>query len=98
MKIINVCESTNGILTFIESFIINEKFANLKYSHFWTEKEAVEKAESLFAQCIKDNYRFDDSQNKEEIIEEALQQGVFADEGGNYYEVAIVWSGININE
>jgi len=97
MRIINVIQTNAGIIESVESFVIDEWLSKTN-NFFFTEKEAIEKAESLFAQCIKDNYRFDDSQNKEEIIEEALEQGVFADEGGNYYEVAIVWSGININE
>lgn len=97
MQIINVIQTDAGIIQSVESFIIDESLSKTN-KYFFTEEEAVEKAENLFVQCIKDNYKFDDNQNSEEIIEEALSEGVFADEGGNYYEVIIVWSGINVNE
>ena len=97
MKIRNVVQTESGIVRSIESFITNDELAKTN-NFFFTEKDAIKKAEDLFVQCIKDNYRFDEEQNEKEIIKEALEQGIFADEGGNYYEVVIFWSGINVNE
>lgn len=90
MRIINVIQIQAGIIESVESFpILNED------DPIDTQNQ-VEQAEKLFVQLIKDNYRFDDEQNEDEIIEEALDNGYFADEGGNYFEVSIVWSIVNL--
>lgn len=96
MKIINVCEATNGILTSIESFIIEDtlgRFQNNKY--FFTEKEAVEKAENLFKTKLLEHGAV-----LEDDIEDILDSGYieFYSKNHETIELYIFWSGINVNE
>jgi hypothetical protein len=81
MRILNVVELEDGIVNKITSFII----VNDENLH-----EVVKKAESLFEKCIKENYKFEDDEDKNEIIEFAIENGDFETYGG--YNVCLIWS------
>lgn len=95
MKIINVCEATNGILTSIESFMINPKLSEPFSKYFFTEKEAVEKAKNLFKTKLLEHGAV-----LEEHLDKYLDDGYIEFQNRNHelIELYIIWSGINVNE
>ena len=92
MKIINVCEATNGILTSIESFVVNTKFSD----YFFTEKEAVEKAENLFKTKLLEHKADLRDNNIDFYLDEGYIE--FTNKRHETIELYIIWSGINVNE
>lgn len=82
MKIINVVEIKNGVVSSIESFPI--------WENFFSEEEAVEAAEERFlSKAVQNGMKLRESGD-------ALDRGNY--DGNNGYEVLIHWSAINVNE
>ena len=84
MRIINVLEMMGGIPEFIQSFPIYEEQLS---------EEVVEQAENFFISRIHEFYTFEDDENKEQIIQDAIDNGSFETSEG--VEIYIIWSDID---
>jgi formate-dependent nitrite reductase cytochrome c552 subunit len=113
MKIINVIEVINGMISSVESWLIDD-ILTLSNDNYFTEEEAVIRAETLFLNKAKEegldketnienwNHKQSDNFPHEylkdiEICEQSILENGYWD-NGNGYEVMIYWSGINVNE
>ena len=79
MRIINVIEILNGIISGVESFgIFEEQLA----------QDIINTAEKNFIDKIRENQK----DITEEDVESYLEEGYFFDDNG--YEITIIWSDI----
>lgn len=85
IDVINVFEIVNGVISKIESFVILDNSED--------KSLLIKQAENMFECYIRENYHFDEEENQEEIITNAIEEGYFTDNNG--YEVQLVWSNVN---
>lgn len=83
MRIINILTIVSGTPHQIESFAIYEE----QLSQY-----VVDEAEKIFKQSILDNYTFQEQDNKDEILEEAVENGYF---DMMDWEVYLIWSNVD---
>jgi len=83
MRVINVIEVVENAVVGIESFGVFEEQLS---------QEVVEKAEELFTKKIREFIGGDETD--EGYIEDALENGYYADSTKGYYYVCISWSDI----
>lgn len=85
MRIINVIETINDVVENVESFpILEDQFS----------QEIVEKAENRFLEGIQNHYQIDE--DWDDVLQEALENGYFSKNNGDYYTVYLVWSNVNL--
>jgi len=83
MRVINVIEVVENSVVGIESFGVFEEQLS---------QEVVEKAEKCFTDKIREFIGGDETD--EQYIEDALENGYYADSTKGYYYVCISWSDI----
>ena len=79
-RIINVLTIEKGIPTEIKSFEIYEEQLS---------GEVIEEAEKYFKNLIKQNYKFIEEEDEEEILEKAVEEGYFDTQNKSFY---LIWS------
>ena len=84
MRIINIVEQLSGVITNITSFGIFEEQLS---------SEVVEVAEEFFKNQILKNENFE-NKDEEDILFNAIENGHYEQENGNYYTIDIIWSDI----
>jgi hypothetical protein len=83
MRVINVIEVVENAVVGIESFGVFEEQLS---------QEVVDKAEELFTKKIREFIGGDETD--EGYIEDALENGYYADSTKGYYYICISWSDI----
>jgi len=83
MRVINVIEVVENSVVGIESFGVFEEQLS---------QEVVDKAEECFTKKVREFIGGDETD--EAVIEEALENGYYADATKGYYYVCISWSDI----
>ena len=86
MRIINIIEQSSGVITNVTSFCIYEEQLS---------NEVVEKAEEFFKTQILKNEYFENEENLEEILDNALDNGHYEQENKNYYTIDFIWGELN---
>jgi hypothetical protein len=86
MRIINIIEQSSGVITNVTSFCIYEEQLS---------NEVVEKAEEFFKTQILKNEYFENEENIEDILDNALDNGHYEQENKNYYTIDFIWGELN---
>ncbi len=86
MRIINIIEQSSGVITNVTSFCIYEEQLS---------NEVVEKAEEFFKTQILKNEKFEDVENVEDVLQNALDNGHYEQENKNYYTIDFIWGELN---
>jgi len=86
MRIINIIEQSSGVITNVTSFCIYEEQLS---------NEVVEKAEEFFKTQILKNEYFENEENMEDILDNALDNGHYEQENKNYYTIDFIWGELN---
>jgi len=86
MRIINIIEQSSGVITNVTSFCIYEEQLS---------NEVVEKAEEFFKTQILKNEHFENVEDMEDVLQNALDNGHYEQENKNYYTIDFIWGELN---
>jgi len=85
MRIINVIEQESGVITNVTSFgIFEEQLSD----------EVVEKAETFFKEQLLKNVKFEDEEDEDQSVYDAIENGHYEEANNNFYTIDIIWSDI----
>jgi len=85
MRVINVIEQSSGIITNITSFgVFEEQLSD----------EVMEKAKEFFKEQLLENVEFEDEEDEDQSVYDAIENGHYEEANNNYYTIDIIWSDI----
>lgn len=85
MRVINIIEQESGVITNLTSFGVFEEQLS---------EDVVEKAETFFKEQLLKNVKFDDEEDEDQIVNDAIESGHYDEANNNFYTIDIIWSDI----